>query len=307
MPSSFVPPRVSIGVPVYNGESYLEEALDSLLNQTYQDFEILISDNASTDRTQEICESYVAKDSRIRYERQKTNRGAAANYNRTFKMAQGELFKWAAHDDKCLPTFLERCVEEFDKEGNETVLVYTTAATIDAAGKKILPDPYLKGDLLQPRSKFAMFRLMHTLRTMSMVNAVFGVIRREALVQTRLIDTFIASDYVLMTELAILGRFKKVEEQLLLRRQHPEASRMEANPTLAHVDAWFKGNGRSHKKFFFPKLKLTTEYLRSTVSAKCPVPTKLACAAVVLPAMAERKLRVTAGKWRRRIFNVSHT
>lgn len=293
-------PRVSIGLPVYNGEKFLKEAINSILSQTYEDFELIISDNASTDQTQAICEDYAKKDGRIRYERQPVNRGAAANYNRTFEMAHGELFKWAAHDDLCLPTFLEKCVEALDSDGRSTVLAYTAATTIDADGKPIVPDPYASGDFLQPRSEFAAARVVHTLRTMSMVNSVFGVIRRDDLAKTRLIGSFVASDYVLMVELAMQGRFIRLDERLLLRRKHPDGSRHEANPTLADVAAWFHG-GKPSEPVLPPRLRLAIEYLRSTYRADLPVATKLACASVVLPTLTERRLRVTAGRWRRRI------
>src|SRR5688572_10868700 len=98
-------PRVSIGLPVYNGENYLAEAIDSILAQTFEDFELIISDNASTDRTQEICEAYAAKDGRIRYYRSEVNKGSAWNFNRVFELARGEYFKWAAHDDYIAPEY----------------------------------------------------------------------------------------------------------------------------------------------------------------------------------------------------------
>ena len=109
------PPRVSIGLPVYNGERWLAEALDSLLAQTYSDFELIISDNGSTDDTQAICEEYAARDRRIRYIRQEINRGLAWNWNCVFEESAGDYFKWAACDDLYHPTFLERCVQILDQ------------------------------------------------------------------------------------------------------------------------------------------------------------------------------------------------
>ena len=295
-------PKVSIGLPVYNGEDYLAEALESLINQSFEDFEIVISDNASSDRTQEICEAFCRDDSRIRYSRLDENRGAAFNYNRVFEECSGEYFKWAAHDDLCEPEFLERCVNALEAAGSETVLAYTAAVTIDAEGKPIIPDPYAAGDFLHPRSRLAIARLVHTLRRMSMVNAVFGVIRREALVKTRLIGPFVASDYVLMAELAMLGCFTRLDEPLLLRRKHPKGSRHEANPTLADVAAWFHGGSR-RRPVLPPRLRLAIEYMRSAIRADLPFATRLACAGVVLPALAERRVRVAAGRWKRRILD----
>ena len=99
-------PRVSIGLPVYNGELFLENALDSILSQTYSDFELIISDNASDDKTEEICRSYAARDKRVRYSRNAHNLGAAPNYNRVYHLARGRYFKWASHDDVLAPEFL---------------------------------------------------------------------------------------------------------------------------------------------------------------------------------------------------------
>ena len=104
-------PKVSIGIAVFNGENFLESALRSILAQTFEDFELIISDNASTDRTADICEQYASQDGRVLYLRQPANLGAQPNYNLLVGQARGRYFKWAAHDDMLAPTFLERCVE----------------------------------------------------------------------------------------------------------------------------------------------------------------------------------------------------
>ena len=117
-------PRVSIGLPVYNGERFLARAIDSLLAQDFVDFELVISDNASTDGTGEISRDYAARDPRIRYHRNERNIGAVGNFNRTLDLASGEYFKWAAHDDWCAPQFLGRCVEVLDDDPS-TVLCFT--------------------------------------------------------------------------------------------------------------------------------------------------------------------------------------
>ena len=97
--------RVSIGMPVFNGEKYLRESIESILDQTYQNFELIISDNASTDRTQEICLEYARKDNRISYYRNDKNLGGPRNYNRVFELSSAEYFKWAAYDDVLAPEF----------------------------------------------------------------------------------------------------------------------------------------------------------------------------------------------------------
>ena len=107
---------VSIGLPVYNGENYLSAAIESIAAQTFQDFELIISDNDSTDRTPEICRHYMMQDKRIRYFRNKRNLGAAPNYNRTYELSQGQYFKWTAHDDIICPDFLAKCVVALEAE-----------------------------------------------------------------------------------------------------------------------------------------------------------------------------------------------
>src|SRR5262245_31410059 len=109
-------PRVSIGVPVYNGERYLRECIDSILGQTFRDFELILSDNASTDATRTICEAYATRDPRVRYYRNEQNLGACRNFNRCVELARGDYFLWAAHDDAIAPEYLARCVEALDRD-----------------------------------------------------------------------------------------------------------------------------------------------------------------------------------------------
>src|SRR2546426_6424374 len=121
--------RVSIGLPVFNCDPLLRQAVDSLLTQTYSDFELVISDNASTDGTEAICREYAAKDHRVRYYRGERNRGAVWNWNRVFELSGGEYFKWAAHDDLCAPDYVERCVEVLDRDPS-VVLCYAETVLI---------------------------------------------------------------------------------------------------------------------------------------------------------------------------------
>lgn len=103
-------PAVSIGMPIYNGGKYISEALDSLLAQTFTNFELIISDNCSTDNTERICKEYALKDSRIRYIRQLANIGSTANFAFVLQEAVGAYYMWAAHDDRWRSNFLEKLV-----------------------------------------------------------------------------------------------------------------------------------------------------------------------------------------------------
>src|SRR5262245_56581544 len=116
-------PLVGIGLPVYNGERFLRQTLDSILAQTFKEFELIISDNSSTDKTEEICLEYSRRDARIRYIRQEINLGASRNYNLVFEMTAGKYFRWAAADDLFSADSLEICVATLEKYP-EAVLCY---------------------------------------------------------------------------------------------------------------------------------------------------------------------------------------
>ena len=121
---------LTIGLPVYNGERFLQESLQALLAQTWTDFELVISDNASTDSTAEICLEYAARDPRIRYVRQPVNMGAAPNHNYVASQARGRFFKWASHDDLYHPDLLQQCVLALEKHP-EVVLAHCWDAYVD--------------------------------------------------------------------------------------------------------------------------------------------------------------------------------
>src|SRR5262249_49825759 len=129
-------PRVTVGIPVYNGEAYLSQSISSILAQTFTDFELIISDNGSTDGTEQICREYAAKDHRIHYHREETNRGAAWNHNRLVELARGEYFKWQCADDLGAPQMIAECVAELDANP-ELVLCYGQFIRIDRSGQNL--------------------------------------------------------------------------------------------------------------------------------------------------------------------------
>jgi glycosyltransferase involved in cell wall biosynthesis len=211
-------PWVSIGLPVYNGERYLAEALDSLLGQTFEDFELIICDNASTDSTQQICYSYADKDKRIRYFHTPVNLGAAVNFRRTFELSSGQYFKWATYDDLHGPTFLERCVDVLDRESS-FVLAYPKAKLIDASGRVI--SHY--DDCLHLQSSEASERFIHLMQNIRLCNVQYGLVRSAILKKTALMGAFIGSDRPLLAELALFGKFWEIPEFLFYRRLHSSA------------------------------------------------------------------------------------
>lgn len=215
-------PRVSIGLPVYNGERYLKTALDSLLGQTFADFELIISDNGSQDRTAEICQDYAKQDPRIRYYRHDQNRGAAWNQSHVVNLARGEYFKWGHHDDICAPEFLARCVEVLDRFP-AVVLVYPKTLVIDAEEAPLHPseDHF---HLLQPRPEDRFHTYHDLVRNGHDCNPLHGLIRTATLQKTALIASYPSSDLVLLGELVLHGQFYELPEQLFFKRDHPQNS-----------------------------------------------------------------------------------
>jgi len=226
-------PKLSIGLPVYNGENYLEEALISLLGQTFEDFELILSDNASHDRTEEICRDFAGRDARVRYHRCSENMGAAANFNSVFSMATGSYFKWAAHDDVCGSDYLRRCIEVLDGDPS-VVLCHTLSGKIDSAGR--MDGVYDYPVRYDAQSAADRFRDLITVRHDCI--AIFGVMRPEVLSRTPLIGSYVASDRVLLAELALHGRLVEIPEVHFFRRAHDDVSSMldERSDRLAWFD-----------------------------------------------------------------------
>jgi len=232
-------PRVTIGLPVYNGEAYLAEAIDSLLAQDFDDFELVISDNASTDGTQAICRSYAAADSRVRYERHEQNRGAHWNFYRVLDVARGEFFRWAADDDICDPTLLRRCVDVLDRDP-EVVWCHAQTREIDAAGKPIPDKPLIAYDdpevlsdpplsetegarnperRLQPHQRFR-----ELLMGSAAATRAYGLVRTDAIRQTRRVTSYYGWEKPLFAELCLFGRYHEIPEPLFFMRIHENAS-----------------------------------------------------------------------------------
>ena len=208
-------PKVSIGLPVYNGQNFLEEALISLLDQTYKDIEIIISDNQSTDRTNEICVDFVSRYPNIRYHRNETNMGAAFNYMKVLELSKGEYFKWAAHDDIISPTFIEKCVHVLDSEP-DVILCYSKAKIIDEFGNVIVdhdPGPDLTN--LGPHKRFKEFMFSTYLNIQ-----LSGLLRADILRKTNGYGKYPASDEILSGELSLYGKFFELPDRIFYVRMH---------------------------------------------------------------------------------------
>jgi glycosyltransferase involved in cell wall biosynthesis len=202
-------PFVSLGMPVFNGIRYIEPALESLMAQDYERFEVVISDNASTDGTSELCERFAARYPRIRYHREPKNKGAIWNFNHVFEITNGELFGWTAHDDVWAPTYLSRCVAAFESYP-DAVLVHPQFSVIGPSGEPVRD--VVKCVLTADTSLTDRFR--EILLGHWSANAIYGLIRRAALDRTQRWKAFLGADYLLLGELATLGRFVEIPEIL---------------------------------------------------------------------------------------------
>jgi len=241
--------KVSVGMPVFNAERYLEPALDSIQSQSFGDFELVISDNASTDGTREICESRAAGDSRIKYSRLRENRGVVYNFNTTFRLSSGEYYKWAASDDVCGTDYLLRAVDALDNDPS-IVLAWAKAIGIDESGNRVQLE-YEVSDLNSPISVYSpdpAVRFRRLLRNFWWVDGPFyGVMRSSALRATRWIHPpHPSGDQILLAELSLRGRFYEIPEELFFSRVHAgKTSRRHGSlrdrPTLGDQMAPAKG------------------------------------------------------------------
>lgn len=263
-------PRVSIGLPVYNGARYLARALDSILGQTYSDYEVIIADNASTDATRRICESYASTDQRIRYFRNPRNLGAAPNFNRVFELATGEYFKWAAYDDELEPDFLNSCVRELDTHP-EAVLCYTRVRIIDEHSQvteEYIPEPQTVG--IQPHKRFRNLILYPHLATQ-----LYGLLRSAVLVRTSLLGSFPSSDEVLLAQLGLMGEFLEVPEPSFRLRVHPEQSTRGALAAQRDRIVWF--NTSLVGKVVLPKWQYLIACVRVVMTSSLGTRQKIYC------------------------------
>lgn len=219
-------PLVSIGLPVYNGERFIAQALDCLLDQTLADLEVIVSDNASTDRTAEICLAYAARDARVRYVRQESNMGATRNWNFVAQQARGQYFKWASANDYCNPRLLEKCIAVMLKDPGVVLCHGRTCLVDEDTGEgKVYPGDVSATD---PRPSE---RFQTVARALVLNNEVSGVMRLDALRSTPLIRPYEAGDLVLIVELSLYGRIVLLPEVLYYRRVGPQTSSMQLGPS----------------------------------------------------------------------------
>jgi glycosyltransferase involved in cell wall biosynthesis len=249
-------PAIGVGMPVYNGERYLANAIESVLCQTMADFEVVISDNASTDRTEEICRHYAAADRRVRYFRNDANLGALPNFNRVFELARGRYFKWAAHDDALKPEFLSHCVAALDA-APDAVLCQTAVEYIDESGAPIgTHRHHLAGsDSRDPATRFATLVLRpHD------CYAQMGVLRRSVVERALPLGGYHGADRAFLARIALAGRFISVPEPLLKVRDHAERY-SRAQRRVRDRATWYDARNKGRRSF--PVWRMYGSYWKS--------------------------------------------
>lgn len=259
-------PRISVGLPVYNGQQFLTQSIESILSQTFEDFELIISDNASSDDTEKICRAFQEQDKRVVYSRNAENIGAADNYNILVAKARAPYFRWQNADDYIEPQSHQLCLDELEKHP-ECVMSFGKTKIVDA-----------KGDLLEtyednihitdpkPAERFIRFR-----KNVGQTNAIYGLMRIDALRKTHLFRKFKASDTNFMGELCLHGTFRQIPEYLFYRRMHEGASSWDRKNTEVQRDFW---DPKAHS-FNYQHIKKHFAYYGDLFSGQLPVGQKI--------------------------------
>lgn len=296
-------PRVSIGLPVYNGANYIADAIRSVQMQTYADWELIISDNNSTDSTVELCQQFARDDDRIKVHVADCNQGAAWNFNRTFELATGELFRWLSHDDALAPECIARCVSELDKNP-DWILCATGTAIIDSEGREVLDadthtdGPHSSGDhqelTLNSNLSFQELTPENEARRVEAMQSsslherfkgvlfysrrcyeVYGLTRRNIMAQSQLHPPYCGGEKVWLAEMAMLGKMVEIPERLFYCRWHDE--RFTANDS-AREQAQHMRPETHRKSFALPhQYRSTLGYLQLAFRPGLGIRTRLQC------------------------------
>ena len=267
-------PLVTLGMPVYNGDAYIDDAIRSVVEQTLDDFVLIVGDNASTDRTAQIVRRWAAADPRVHYLPSDRNRGLAWNWNRVLHAAETPYFRWTAHDDVLRPRLLERLVDALEPDDG-AVVSYPRTVEIDGSGHELgWYEDLLDLDEHEPHR-----RLRHLLRNMRKCNPLFGLMRTDALRETGGLGGYGHADRVLLAELAVRGRFREVPEHLFCRRVHEQQS-LVANPTEAQLARLYDTS--SDRRVYLAWSRVFIETARRVAAVPLPTLEKMRCLAVVL-------------------------
>jgi glycosyltransferase involved in cell wall biosynthesis len=291
-------------MPVYNAEGLLPETLDSIMAQTFGDFEIVISDNASMDATPAICQAYARRDDRIRYERLDQGIPVTQNFNRACRLSRGRYFKWQAHDDLLDPEYLRSCVSLLDEDPT-TVLAAARVRPIDEDGSSVpleaekgmfvtsygeqipIPAPAGSGALDSPQRLQRFRSVLFDIHGVTEGEYVFGLFRSAALAATPLVDGgYFGADKVLLARLSLVGRFTEVAEELFLRRYHRGHIGARPGGTWSGRIRLAKALAPDRRFIVFPLARQVRGYVQAILDADITATERVRCGAMVLEKVA---------------------
>ena len=264
-------PPATIGLPVYNGERYLEATLRALLHQTDGDFTLLVADNASTDATVDIVRDAAAGDARVRLLPAETNRGVAWNWNRIVDHVESPYLRWVCYDDVFLPDNHRVCMAAMAEAGPEVAVVYPRTGIIDEHGDYVGPhDDGLHLVDERPSARYGRY-----LVNVRQVNPIFGVIRTDLVRRTRLMGAYFRADTVLLAELVLRGTFVELPDELFHRRLHPEISTEKHTSHRAQAIHYDPATG--DRSFYAPHWRLGKEQLAAIARAPLSPTERIRC------------------------------
>ena len=265
-------PAVSIGLPVRNGgQYYLAKVIDSILSQTFHEFELIVCDNASTDSTEEVCKEAAARDSRVRYYRNEQNIGVSRNHNLAYHLSRGKYFAWATDDRFYSPSRVETCFNILESN-REYVLCYTAIDEYSEAGESVnkeLWEPDIPTDSDSASERFRYLVCCH-----HPCYQQYGLIRSDILRKTNLQLNYPVGDKVLIAELGLYGKFYRHPEPLLHGIEHDHGvwtSERVPQKILHHF--W----PEAPPKRIYPHFRWAEEYLRAVARSELPPAEKSHC------------------------------
>lgn len=281
-------PTVSIGLAVFNGEKYLAKAIDSILAQTYKDFELIICDNASSDRTGELCRQYASQDPRIRYYRNAQNIGGVNNENRVFELSQGKYFRLTAHDDILAPELIAKSVLVLE-QNPQVILCYSDIVVIDSEGKHLKTINSNVGNKNQPYQRFRKLASKE-----HRCEATYALTRTEVLKAIGPQLNYSDSDRTFLAELSLFGKFYKIDEPLFYKRYHQERS-IEVYQDRYKRMAWFYPHIDENQlpySCYFMYWRQVFHFLRIISRAPISLKNKLFCYAHIITWLKDRRKKL---------------
>ncbi len=277
-------PLVSLGVFVRNEGRFIRQSLESLQAQDYENLEIIISDNCSTDDTEAICRELGTSDERVKYERQETNIGATANAVRVLDRASGKYFMWASGHDLWAPDLVSKCVAALDAHPG-AALAYASSTWIDADDAALVKE----SGWYDTRGLDAIGRFF--MAFWGNLHPVLGLIRTEYLRDLPKIHACAGSDQIILTELALRGDFIHVPDSSWSRRApratetHKERIRRYTSEEFGLAGSWLDRR--------LPLMRIPVEMARAIYRSRLSILEKLAMWIALLPAFV---LRYLAGR-----------